>query len=145
MSTVVADKTKKTPVFVPNGKLRLSDVATALVTDRYFTVNAKSSNQIFISRVILGRPRTVTLTIEDSNLIIKAPRYKNVSTTSFFDFTEDEIRLTRNKNTIEIFINRLKKIGIWKHIENKNFFFVNVNNRKLNRDKAFSLMNKIKK
>jgi hypothetical protein len=144
MSTATAVKSKS-PVLATNGKLRLSDIATVLIADRYFTVNAKSSNQILISRVVLGRPRTVILTMQDGDLTIKAPRYKNISTSSFFDFTEDEIRLTRNKDTIGIFVNRLKKTGVWKHIENKNFFFVNNNNRKLNRDKAFKLMNEIKR
>ena len=82
-------------------------------------------------KTIQGKPLTIALEITRDGLWIKPPRYIFHSSVSHFDFTEDEHRVTRLKQTLTRTIEVLKKTGVWKHILNKDFFKVNDLNKNM--------------
>lgn len=136
---IVAKKATDKTELALSGAPTFSKVRDVLIVDKYFTVGTQG-NEIFIAKMVRRKPIKLTLTCTKNGVIVKPPKYVFVSTNSWFDYPDLEERFSRDKKVLGDFVKRLKKLGIWQHIVNKNFFSVNTKNKKLNRDKAAKAM-----
>jgi hypothetical protein len=93
-----------------------------------------SNNEIKMSRQINQQICSVSLMKKNNNQYIILPiTYKFRSSVSHLDYTYDEDRWTRNKESLKSLINTLKQCEVWKFIMNKNFIQINQKNLKSKR------------
>lgn len=137
--------TSKVTLKVPVKDGRITHVALrgTLIADRYFTVS-EQGYAIKISKIFNGRPMTLTLHVTNGKVHIDPPCYTFKCSVSYFEYKEREQRFSRDKLMLRKFIERLRQLGIWACVDNKDFFEINGNNKKLNKKKADEEMKSIK-
>jgi hypothetical protein len=128
---------------VKNGGVTHTDVRNTLIVDRFFTVSEQGT-AICISKIFNSRPMTLTLNCSGGRLHIEPPRYTFKCSVSYFEYKQQERRFSRDKSMLRKFIERLRRLGIWDYVSNQDFFDVNNDNKKLNRNKALKEMKLIK-
>jgi hypothetical protein len=108
-----------------------------LAKQNQFLVNQQGSD-IQICERVSHNPSTITLTPYGNNgkWYIQPPKYRFVSYNSFWDYVSPEDRMTRNKVTLSKFVEKLKKTGVWEHIENQEFIKINPHHHHFNAIKS---------
>lgn len=118
-------------------------VISRLLSQRYFSVATQGEDLVLI-RNFGGRPLKLILeNVDKGKFWVYPPTYYFYSTTSHFDYMEEENRYSRRKTTITSIVRKLKESGVWDLIENKNFFRVNNNNKSMDRDKVYKEYNRV--
>jgi len=110
-----------------------------LIRSRSFSAALEGKN-ILLIKILNGRPVSIRLKpfkddTSNEGFWLEPPSYNFKSSTSHFDYVDDETRLTRNKGVIISLVKDLQQTEAWDYIVNKNFFVPNKNNKALLKDK----------
>jgi hypothetical protein len=125
-------------------KSPVTEAVNRLILNRKFTV-ARQGHDLILVKMIGKRPVTIKLkATSTSSFWVENPERDDRCLNSFFEFTMTPKRVTRNKDIIRIFVKTLKEVGLWKFIENKDFFKINTVNTKAKKKTVLSLYEAIR-
>lgn len=108
-------------------KFSMRALAKTLQNERFWLVEEKAKRKIELTRTVGDRVVTVELTpgTTAGKVHLSFPSYLFQSKISHWAPTEEETRLTRNKNVLISLVKTLRRSAVWKFVENKDFIQVN--------------------
>lgn len=128
------------------GKAQSSSINSAIgqmIVNRKFTV-ARQGKDITLVKMVGKRPVTINLKATPGGFWIENPERDDRCVNSFLDYSMTPKRVTRNKDVIKQLVMQLQQTSLWDHIENKDFFKVNEQNKKANKKVVQALFKSIR-
>ncbi len=111
---------------------KMNEAINQIILDARFQV-AKQGPDLILMKMVNKRPVTVILRREGDGFTIEGgPSYDFRCSSSHFEFTMAEKRLTRRKDILLGLVDHLQKTKLWDFILNKTFFVPNKYNPNMN-------------